>query len=99
MLASVRSDTGPVVLTLQYDDIGMIATAVICDNPSTRNALFTISRDSDGKTISRVFGPGMGQTITIPSNQANRIDLVINSRGRLNGYTAGVSYPTDLPPS
>jgi len=92
-LASVRSDAGDIVLTLQYDDVAMLATAVMCDNPSQDNVGFSISRDSDGKTITRTFGPGMGQILTIPTNQANRISLVINSRGRLNGYTVGVAYP------
>lgn len=98
LLVSVASPQGPVALTLEYDDAQLIATGVICDNPSSLNVLFTISRDSDGKTVQRVFGPGLGQRINIPSNPANRIDVVINSRGRLDGYTAGASYPTSLPP-
>lgn len=92
-LAAVNSPQGDVTLTLEYDNSLMRATAVICDNPSQDDISFTITRDSDSRAISRTFGPGIGQRLDIPSGVAGRINLVINSRGRLNGYSIGFAYP------
>lgn len=92
-LASINSPAGDVTLTLEYDDALLRATAVICDNPSIDDVSFSITRDSDGRSIERTFGQGMDQRLDIPTGVAGRINLVINSRGRLNGYSIGFTYP------
>lgn len=79
-------------MVLQYDNVAMRATAVICNNPSPNSCSVTVIRDSDGKSISQVFGPG-NTTLPIPTGAANRIDLTFNSRGNLDGYTFQGTYP------
>lgn len=92
LVSFVDPEFGQIDVTLQYDNVAMRATGVICNNPSPNSCSITITRDSDGKTIARVFGPG-DSTLSIPTGAANRIDLTFNSRGNLDGYSFGGTYP------
>lgn len=91
-IVTFPTEFGDIVVLLEYDNATMRATAVTCHNPSPNNLLATITRDSDGKSFSRTFGPG-DTRLDIPAGAANRINLVFNSRGGLDGYSAGASYP------
>ena len=87
------SDTGQyVTVELEYDNTLLRATGVICTNPSQNSIFVEVTRDSDGHAYSKTFGPG-NTRLDIPTGAAARIPLVFNSRGLLDGYSAGFTYP------
>jgi hypothetical protein len=82
-----------VVLTLEYDNVGLFATRVICVNPTQNSCFAEVTNDANGDNFSRTFGPGT-TSITIPTNPpSKRIAVTFNSRGQLDGYTFGGTYP------
>jgi len=93
-LATIFTDFGDVTMILEYDNTLLRATAVICSNPTPQPARFDITRDSDGRNISHTTPPNtIGERTNIPTGVAGRIDLVFNSRGGLNGYSFGATWP------
>lgn len=91
-IASVPTSQGDVVVSLEYDDASLRATALVVENPSNRSVRVDLRRDSDGRQYGAVFAPGTTRT-AVPTSVANRITLVLNSRGGFDGYSAGVAYP------
>jgi hypothetical protein len=82
-----------IVITLEYDNVGMFATRVICVNPTQTSCFAEITNDANGDNYSRTFGPGT-TSISIPTSPpSKRIAVTFNSRGRLDGYTFGGRYP------
>jgi hypothetical protein len=92
-LVNLWSPQGTVAVTLEFDDVAMLATAVLCDNPSQSNLNVIMTRINDGKQLSHTFPPGMGQRLDIPTNQASRFPLTFNSRGQLDGYAFASEFP------
>lgn len=82
---------------LQYDDALLRLTEVDINNNLTVNGqpasvFCMVVRDSDGRIYSRTFGQGQ-TTLSIPTGGAGRITVTLNSRGRLDGYSFGATYP------
>lgn len=88
-LVTLSAPSGDVKFVLQYDDQTMKATEVICTNGSTEVVTGTVTRNSDGRVYSRQFGPGT-TVLPLPVSGANSITVVLNSRGRLDGYDFAV---------
>lgn len=89
------TEFGDVRARLEYDDALLRITAILVDNPTPNRVGFTVTRDSDNRVIVDNFkvDPGVGQRFPVPTGQANRIDVVVNSRGGLDGYSFGAAYP------
>ena len=92
LLVELPTEFGNIDVSLEYDNALLRATGVLCHNPSPNNVSVTVARDSDGKTYSKVFGPGDSR-IDIPTGAANRITLTFNERGGLDGYSFTSAYP------
>jgi hypothetical protein len=90
-LVSFPSPSGQVDVLLEYDDVLLRATGVICNNPTSKDVITKVTRDSDGQAYTKVFGPG-NTRLDIPTGPAGRIDLVINSRGGFDGYSFAAGY-------
>jgi hypothetical protein len=82
-----------IVVTLEYDNVGMFATRVICVNPTQNSCFAEVTNDANGDNFSRTFGPGT-TSISLPTSPpSKRVAVTFNSRGTLNGYTFGGRYP------
>lgn len=93
-VSMVLGAVGPVAVSLEYDDVSLRVTALVVDNGSAdQNAYVELVRASDGKVYGgRTFGPGRTR-VSVPTNQANRVQLVGNARGGFDGYEIRISFP------
>ena len=91
-IATIPTDSGDVVVQLEYDDATNRVTAIVAENPTPRSVRVSVTRDSDGREYGAVVPPGSTRR-TVPTSAGNRISLVPNSRGGFDGYAAGVAYP------
>ena len=83
---------GDIVITIEYDTVALVVSGVICVNPTPNNVFATVTRESDGRVASKLFGPGTTR-LDIPTTGPNRVIVSFNSRGGLDGYAAGGTYP------
>lgn len=91
-IGTIPTEFGDVVARLEYDDVSLRVTGIVVDNPSPSAVRVSVRRDSDGREYGVVYQPGSTRT-SVPTSVANRISLVLNSRGGFDGYAAGVAYP------
>lgn len=92
LVTFVDQQFGNVDVILEYDNSLMQATRVLCNNPTPNNCRVTLTRDSDGASVSRTFGPG-NTSVSIPQGASTRFPLTLNSRGNLDGYSCSGTYP------
>lgn len=85
-------ETTTALLQIDYDDVSLRVTAVRVINPAPRGLIVTAGR-TDGRRTYTATAPGAddahptGQTttVTVPTGAAQRLQLVVDERGRLDG--------------
>lgn len=87
------AENGGATIELLYDDANMRATGVQVTNNLPEAIYVEILRDGDNLLYSQRFPPQLTTVINIPTTPAGRINLIMDARGRLRGYWAGISYP------
>lgn len=74
------------IAQVDYDDALLRLTAFRMINNTAIPVVGTVIRDSNGRIYSTTFPARRTTFISIPTNGAqDRIDVVINSNGRING--------------
>lgn len=78
-------ENGACVWTISYDDVALVLTNVSCTNNSSAPSRGTATVQANGRTFSALVAIGGTLNQNIPTNQANRLDLTIDARGRPDG--------------
>jgi hypothetical protein len=87
-----------VVFQYDYDDVTNYVTAFRCINNSAQDAWGEVvvddasPRNRDRK-YSRTFASNQTTTISVPTNQAARIELVVGPKGNLIGCYLNLRWP------
>lgn len=83
---SSGSPESPATLTMFYDDQALLITRIVIDNT---NGKFPLKAKAvvlaNGRTFQTTVNPGDTLDQNIPTNQANRMELFVDARGRLDG--------------
>lgn len=86
-------DNGNVVLEFDYDDATLLLRAVRCINNSAQPCAYSATHLATGRSASGTFAAGRTASITIPTNAAARMQITIDSRGRVDGVEYQLSWP------
>lgn len=83
-LGSFDNDT--CVWTIRYDDVALVLTNVSCTNNSPAPSRGSAVVQSTGRSFTALVA-GNGGTLNqnLPTSQAQKLDLTIDSRGRPDG--------------
>lgn len=94
--ATEDPDTGawiPLVrVELEYEDTTNILSLVRVINNGQAQVLVAVRRSSDGREVSRTFGPGT-TTQSLPQNTSQRVNFVPAPGGKWSGFSCSVTYP------
>jgi hypothetical protein len=85
-----------VTFQFDYDDVDLRVRTIRCINPSASAAWAKAVLISNGRTYEHTFQPGQPNSteeLTIPTGQAQRLQLFVNANGKLDG----VEWETRVP--
>lgn len=77
-------------LEIDYDDVDLRVRVVRVVNPAPRGLVITAGRTNQTRTYTATAPANQTTTQTISTTAANRLQLVLDARGRLDG----VEYST-----
>lgn len=77
-------------LEIDYDNADLRIRTVRVVNPAPRGLIVTAARTNGTRTYSATAPANQTTTVTVPTTAANRLQLVVDAQGRLDG----VEYST-----
>jgi hypothetical protein len=89
-------ENGNCVWTITYDDVSLLLTNISCTNNSSAPTRGTATVQKNGRTVSALVNAN-GDTLNrnIPTNQANRLELTVDARGRPDGIDYNIVWGPD----
>ena len=76
----------PATLTMFWDDQTLLITRIVIDNTQGKYPLKAKAVvNANGRTFQTTVNPGDTLDQAIPTNQANRMELFLDAKGRLDG--------------
>ena len=72
-------------LAITYDSVSLLVTTVTITNSTTRPAFAQATGTANSKVYSTTVAAGATQTVTIGSNKAQQLQLVVTPSGKLDG--------------
>lgn len=78
-------DDGNCTWSMQYDDVRLLITQIACVNNSAEPTRGSATVQATGHSFTALVDAGGSLTQVIPTGQANRLDLTVDSRGRPDG--------------
>jgi hypothetical protein len=89
----VEFDNGNCVWSYEYDDVALRLTRLMCTNNSAFATRGTITVDKNGRTFSRTVNAGSSLNVNIPTGPQARLEITIDSRGRVDGIDWSFAWP------
>lgn len=83
-------ETATALLQIDYDDVDLRVRVVRVVNPAPRGLVITAKRTDGSRTYSVTAPANQTTEQAVPTTPANRLQLVVDARGRLDG----VEYST-----
>jgi hypothetical protein len=91
-LAILFDNGNTATVELDYDDGTMTLVTVRCRNQTARAVVVSGVATATGRSFSQTFAANQTSTQSIPQNQANKLDVTIDARGRLDGIEYQIRF-------
>jgi hypothetical protein len=91
-LAILFDNGSTATVELDYDDVALTLVTVRCINQTARAVVVSGVATATGRSFSRTFAAFQTNTQSIPQNQANKLDITIDARGRLDGIEYQIRF-------
>lgn len=89
-LGGFRDDQA--VIYMEYNDVTMRITAVVCVNNLPSPVYAAVIRNSDNLVYSRLFDPGTTR-LDVPTTGQGRVDITNLGRGHWGNINIAMGYP------
>lgn len=80
------------VVYMEYDDISMRVSAIVCVNNLPNPVYAALIRNSDRRIYTQNFPPGT-TTLSIPTQGQGRVEIVNLGRGHWGNISIQMGYP------
>lgn len=92
----VSFDNNQCVWSFEFDDVALVITRLVCVNNGPHSTRGRMTVLANGRTFTRLVAPGGSLDQAVPTQQATKLDITVDARGRVDGIDWTFQYGPEV---